>query len=266
VDVPPAVPAATPGEGVGGLRRRLDARRARERRLEAAASARVRDDEVRLAAPRTRRLSLGGAWRAFWRHPSPWILLAALAASATARATVGGGAHLADVWVPVLVVALFPVVEWLVHVVILHGRPVHVAGRTLDTRLARDHRAHHADPRDLPLVFIPWQTFLWLLPVLGAIGVLAFDRLGLGLTWTTTLAALGLAYEWTHYLIHSDYAPRTRAYRAVWRNHRLHHYKNERYWFSVTTSGTSDRLFGTSPDPASVPRSPTAKDLLGSRG
>ena len=50
--------------------------------------------------------------------------------------------------------------------------------------------------------------------------------------------------------MHSDYRPRSRWYRSVWRNHRLHHYKNEHYWFTVTTAGTADRLFGTYPDPA----------------
>jgi hypothetical protein len=78
-----------------------------------------------------------------------------------------------------------------------------------------------------------------------------------------SVAVLGLLYEWTHYLIHSDYKPRTRAYKAVWRNHRLHHYKNEHYWFTVTTTATADRLFGTYPDPATVETSPTAKDLHG---
>jgi hypothetical protein len=68
-------------------------------------------------------------------------------------------------------------------------------------------------------------------------------------------------YEWVHYLVHSDYRPRTRAFRAVWRNHRLHHYKNEHYWFTVTTAGTADRLFGTYPDTASVQTSKTVRDL-----
>ena len=30
-----------------------------------------------------------------------------------------------------------------------------------------------------------------------------------------------------------------RVYRAVWRNHRLHHYKNEHYWFTVTSTATA---------------------------
>ena len=104
------------------------------------------------------------------------------------------------------------------------------------------------------------------MPVIAAIALLAFPRTALGLTFAVTLTALGCAYEWTHYLIHSDHRPRTAVYRAVWRNHRLHHYKNENYWFTVTTARTADRLFGTCPDPADVPASPTAKDLLGSPG
>jgi sterol desaturase/sphingolipid hydroxylase (fatty acid hydroxylase superfamily) len=100
-------------------------------------------------------------------------------------------------------------------------------------------------------------------PLLVAVALLAFPRTGLGLSYLAVTMTLMMAYEWTHFLIHSDYRPRTRAYKAIWRNHRLHHYKNEHYWFSVTTSGTSDRLFGTYPDPASVPTSPTAKNLHG---
>ena len=80
---------------------------------------------------------------------------------------------------------------------------------------------------------------------------------------TRTVAVAGLVYEWTHYLVHTDYKPRSRAYKAVWRHHRLHHFKNENYWLTVTTAHTADRLFGTDPDPATVPTSPTAKNLHG---
>jgi hypothetical protein len=63
--------------------------------------------------------------------------------------------------------------------------------------------------------------------------------------------------------VHSDYKPRTRLYRAVYKHHRLHHFKNENYWLTVTTAHTADRLFGTDPDPATVTTSPTAKNLHG---
>jgi hypothetical protein len=45
------------------------------------------------------------------------------------------------------------------------------------------------------------------------------------------------------------------------KNHWLHHYRNEHYWFTVTTSGTADRLLGTYPNPQHVKPSPTATNL-----
>jgi hypothetical protein len=163
----------------------------------------------------------------------------------------------------VILVALFPVLEWVIHVFILHWRPRKVAGVLVDSELARDHRRHHADPRDIPLVFIPWRSLIFVIAADFAIAVFAFPRLGQGLTFMVAIAATGLVYEWTHYLIHSDYRPRTRVYKAIWRNHRLHHYKNEHYWFTVTTTSTADRIFGTYPDPATVKTSATAKNLHG---
>lgn len=215
-------------------------------------------------------VSLAQTGRAFWRYPSPWIISGYLAASLVARVVVGGWSWL-DLLAPLVFLAVFPVVEWLIHVFILHWRPRTVAGVEVDTLLARDHRRHHADPRDVPLVFVPWRALLWVVALPGlAIPLGAGARLGaelsVTLSFVLTLAVVLLTYEWTHYVIHSDYRPRTRAYKAIWRNHRLHHYKSEHYWFSVTTSGTSDRLLGTYPDPASVPTSPTAKDLHGRAG
>ncbi|MGH3646520.1 MAG: sterol desaturase family protein [Micromonosporaceae bacterium] len=240
------------------LRGWLATRRSTTAVLDERARRQVRADEAAITARRG--VTLGAAWKAFVRHPSPWLLGATLVAASTARIVVGDW-RLSDVVTPLVMLAVFPFFEWLVHVGILHWRPRRLAGVTLDPLLARKHRAHHADPRDVPLVFIPWQALLWLLPAYTLIGLFAFPRLGLGLTFLTMVGALGFGYEWTHYLIHSDYRPRTRLYRAVWRNHRLHHYKNEHYWFTVTTAGTADRLLGTYPDPQQVESSPTVKAL-----
>jgi sterol desaturase/sphingolipid hydroxylase (fatty acid hydroxylase superfamily) len=67
-------------------------------------------------------------------------------------------------------------------------------------------------------------------------------------------------YEWTHFLIHTGHRPRSRYYRSIWRNHLLHHYKNEHFWHGITNT-VSDRLLGTYRDQAEVPRSPTARTL-----
>jgi len=101
------------------------------------------------------------------------------------------------------------------------------------------------------------------LPAYVAVVLLAVPSASAAWSLLVSVYAVMFGYEWTHYLIHSDHRPRTRAYRAVWRNHRLHHYKNEHYWFTVTSAGTADRLFGTYPDPDTVPTSPTAKNLHG---
>jgi|ERR1700682_86777 len=185
---------------------------------------------------------------------------ATLIAALTARIVVGDW-QITDALVPLVMVAVFPSLEWLVHVFILHWRPKHFGALTIDPLLARKHREHHVDPRNVPLIFIPWKAQLWVLPLAVAIALLAFPRLGLGLTYLSFIAVHGLGYEWSHYLIHSDYKPKTRVYRAIWRNHRQHHCKNEHYWFTVTSSGTADRVLRTYPDPATVSTSPTAKNL-----
>lgn len=209
-----------------------------------------------------RGLTLGDAFTEFVRHPSPWLIGTTLVAALGARVALGDWQP-TDALIPLLVLAAFPVVEWVVHVLVLHWRPKRVGPVRLDSELARKHREHHLDPRDIPLIFIPTRSLLVVIAALVAIALVAFPRHGLGASFLLTVAVLGLCYEWTHYLIHTDYTPRHALYRAVWRNHRRHHYKNEHFWFTVTSSGTADRLFGTYPDPATAPTSPTARHLHG---
>lgn len=238
-----------------------------EQSAEHLARQRLEAAERRLA--RTPRVTLAETGRAFWRYPSPWMIAGFLVAAVAARVLVGGWVW-TDLLAPLVFLAVFPLVEWVIHVFVLHWRPRRVAGVEVDTLLARDHRRHHADPRDVPLVFIPWRALAWVIAVPGTalpllVGGLLGASLHARLSFVVTLAVVLFVYEWTHYVIHSDHKPRSRAYKAIWRNHRLHHYKSEHYWFSVTTSGTSDRLLGTYPDPATVATSPTAKDLHGMR-
>jgi hypothetical protein len=207
-----------------------------------------------------RAFALLDAAREFWRHPSPWMIGAGLIVALTVRIVVGDWGF-ADLLVPVAMLAAFPFFEWSVHVFVLHWRPRRLGRFTIDSLLARKHREHHVNPREVPLIFIPWPALLWVLPVSVGIALLAFPSTGLGLTYLAFVTIFGLGYEWCHYLIHSDYKPKTRLYRAIWMNHRQHHYKNEHYWFTVTSAGTADRVLGTHPDAATVAASPTAKNL-----
>lgn len=218
------------------------------------ARAQVARDERRTNQP------LGKVFAQFWRHPSPYLLCVGIGGSLTGRILVGGGSWW-ELTIPVILLALLPFIEWTVHVGILHWKPRRVAGVTVDPLLSRKHRAHHADPRDIPLVFLPWQTALQLMPFFVLLAWLVTPTWPAMFSMLLSTYLILSAYEWTHYLLHSDYRPRSRWYRMVWRNHRLHHYKSEHYWFAVTTAGTADRLFGTYPDPADVPTSPTVKRL-----
>jgi sterol desaturase/sphingolipid hydroxylase (fatty acid hydroxylase superfamily) len=210
--------------------------------------------------PTRRGFTLADAGREFWKHPSPWMIGAMFVGVLIARVIVADW-RITDALVPLVMLALFPFFEWIVHVFILHWRPKRLGRLTIDPLLAREHRAHHMEPRNVPLIFIPFKSLLWVVPLVPVAALLAFPRLGMGLTCLVFISALGLGYEWTHYLIHSDYKPKTRVYRAIWRNHRNHHYKNEHYWFTVTSSGTADRVLGTYRDPATVATSRTAKNL-----
>ncbi len=184
---------------------------ARGAEIDAKARERLAADESVITGSRRTAYSLAMAWRGFWRYPSPWLIVGALVAGWVFRFSLGNWGW-GDVIVPAVLVATFPVYEWLVHVFILHWRPRTLAGVTVDSLLARKHREHHADPRDVPLVFIPWPVFLWLLPLLAVIGVVLFPLVGLslelGLTYICSMTVLGILYEWAHYLIHSDYKPR----------------------------------------------------------
>lgn len=207
-----------------------------------------------------RGLTLGRAAREFWHHPSPWMLSAALAAAVTARALAGDWRP-SDAVVPVALAVAFPFFEWGIHVIVLHWRPRPLGRMVLDPLLARKHREHHLNPRDARLVFIPAQSLVGALVSAAAASLLLFPRTGLGLTFLVLVLGIGLAYEWTHHLVHTDYRPKTAVYRFIWRNHRLHHFKNEHYWFAVTTPGSADRVLGTYPDPATLATSPTARNL-----
>jgi hypothetical protein len=210
---------------------------------------------------RRRSITLGDAVREFTRWPSPRIIGVLLVGAIIARALTPGWTRV-DLYLAVGMIVAQPLVEWVVHIVLLHMKPVKVGRFTFDPLFARKHREHHADPRDTKLVFLPTPVVLQLSVIAILAAVFAFPRLGLGLTFLVTIGTIGIVYEWIHYLVHTDYRPKRWAYRTLWTHHRLHHYKNENYWFAFTAT-YPDIVFRTTPDPSTVETSPTVRDLLG---
>ncbi|HTA13238.1 MAG TPA: sterol desaturase family protein [Solirubrobacteraceae bacterium] len=215
-------------------------------------------------------VTLGDCAWAFWRKPSPPYLLGAVALAFGLRVAQGSWSWRDLVMVAGLI-AVTPFVEWAIHVYLLHAPPFELFGRRVEILTAREHRAHHEAPGVLDGVLLPVYGLLVFLPMIALIDwamsfpialVLGGSRLAYATSAVLASFAILAGYEWSHFLIHTPYRPRGRYFRAIWRNHRLHHFKNERYWFGVTST-VGDRVIGTLPDQRTVPRSPTARSLHG---
>jgi hypothetical protein len=202
--------------------------------------------------------SLPAHARVLLRYAGPRLIAAFFVAAVALRVAIGGLSW-RDAVGPTVILAVEPFVEWMIHVFLLHFRPKTIRGRVVDPLVARKHREHHIDPRDVELVLVPTRVVAIVLPV-AALIVAAVGRTAAGVTTLAAAYGMLLTYEWTHFLIHSKYRPRHAYYRLIWRHHRNHHFRNEHYWFGVTVD-LGDRVLRTAPARDAVPVSPTAKNL-----
>jgi hypothetical protein len=213
-------------------------------------------------------LRLSDVVRVFARHASPKLIAAGLALVLTARLAVGRWSW-RDALIPLALIAFEPLTEWLIHVYLLHARPLRIGRRSYDLLAAREHRAHHAAPAELDGVLVPTYALLLFIPTIAAVlfamsfaihPLVGGDRVAWWLSGVVAGYSILFAYEWCHFLIHTPYRPRGRYYKVIWRNHRLHHYKNEHYWFGVT-SNLGDAVLNTNPAQSTVSKSSTARTL-----
>ncbi|PSC73834.1 fatty acid hydroxylase isoform B [Micractinium conductrix] len=192
--------------------------------------------------------TLRGALALFFSHPSSLLILAGLLAVAAVR--VQSPVHpAADVGVAAGVAALWCLQEWVVHAWLLHS-PFDWAGR-------RIHEGHHARPYFHVSIDGPPLVAAFMAASL-ALFWCAFRGSELALTAALVYYAMGLAYEFTHYIAHTRYLPRSRIGKAIRMHHMLHHTRNEANWLAFVLPAV-DALFGTAPDPASVRMSDMAK-------
>lgn len=206
--------------------------------------------------------------RVFWRYFSPKLIATVLVAAIAARVAAGHWSR-RDIFLPLALIAFEPLTEWVIHVYLLHSRPVRIGRRSYDLVAAAEHRAHHRAPAELAGVLVPTYALILFLPTIAAglyglsfptHALIGGDRTAEWLSGLVAGYAILFSYEWCHFLIHTPYRPRGRYYTRIWRNHRLHHYKNEHYWFGVTTH-LGDVVLGTNPQHARVPKSGTARTL-----
>lgn len=211
--------------------------------------------------------TFGDVGRTYVGHRSPQVIWTGVVIVLVVRVLIGGVG-----WADVLVVAatllMSGLVEWVLHLVLLHAPEDSIRMTRFGT--GTGHREHHLDPTNVGwlmlspsdaisflFMLIGW-TALWSLPLAALLGAPIIA------TFVTALLAAYFAlahYEWTHLLVHTRYRPKNRYYRRLAANHRMHHYRNEHYWLGVT-SNLGDRVLRTLPaDKCDVPLSNTARTL-----
>jgi 4-hydroxysphinganine ceramide fatty acyl 2-hydroxylase len=194
-------------------------------------------------------------FRGFLRHGSNAVLTVAVLIICLCAAL--GWAPLSPLWTLAGCLAFY-LSEYTFHRFLFHAPP---SGRgwllSLQRRL---HYDHHVEPGRLDLLFLP----LWFaVPNLALTGLIAWAFLG---DWASAVSVvLGailalLHYEWVHYAAHVPYRPRTHFGRWMKRYHLWHHFKNEHYWFGVS-SPVLDFAYRTWRQPDGIARSTTAREL-----
>jgi sterol desaturase/sphingolipid hydroxylase (fatty acid hydroxylase superfamily) len=214
--------------------------------------------------------TLGQAWKEFRAKRSPKLIAAGIIVTLAVRIALGGVSW-RDAVAAAAMLVIYPFGEWAIHVYLLHLKPFAFRGKRVELATAKAHREHHEQPNDLNLILLAPSEAVALMflavPVVpalaGAAIALAGGDVPYGALLTGVLAgqALVAVYEWTHFLIHTAHRPRSRYYRSIWRNHRLHHFKNEHYWHGITNT-IGDRALGTYPDQSRIRRSRTARSLI----
>ncbi len=198
---------------------------------------------------------------AFYGHMSPRILTALAAGLVGFRVYLGNWSS-ADLIAPVCIIAFWPVLEWLIHAYILHMKPRKIFGVNFDLSVGRTHRAHHANPSDLSDITINKEVFPTVVPVLIGLAYWLFPTLELATGALAMFFTLSLHYEFCHFIGHVAWQPPVEYYRRRQRMHRLHHYRDEKLWWGVST-GLGDLLLGTAPDLKEVKKSPTVHNVHG---
>jgi hypothetical protein len=214
--------------------------------------------------------TLGQAWEEFRAKRSPKLIAGAIAVTLAVRLVVGDWSWRDLVAVAVMLV-VYPFGEWAIHVYLLHLKPFAFRGQRVELATARAHREHHEEPNDLFMILLAPSEAMALMflavPLVPALAGVVIALTGGDVPYGALLTAvltgqvLVAVYEWTHFLIHTAYRPRSRYYRSIWRNHRLHHFKNEHYWHGITNT-IGDRAMGTLRDQSEVSKSRTARTLV----
>ncbi|MGF9966612.1 sterol desaturase family protein [Bacillus rhizoplanae] len=159
-------------------------------------------------------------------------------------------------------IIFYTINEYITHRFLFHLKPP--KNQFLLKMLKRLHYDHHVYPNDLKLLFLPvWYSIpgftIYLFIVYGITSSITVTlSFGIGMIFML------LVYEWKHYIAHRPLRPMTSYGRWLKKQHILHHYKNENYWFGVSNP-FYDFLFKTYREGKDVETSETARNLEGEK-
>ncbi len=145
---------------------------------------------------------------------------------------------------------------------VVHRFQLHVLAEKKWNKTAHSHIAHHMAPDDLDHIFHPLgATYGALVLYFGAVSLI-FSSASAGLAFALGSSVSMVIYEYAHFSAHRlGVQPATPWMKYLKKYHLWHHFKNEHYWFGVT-SPVMDMVMGTFKDPHATEKSPTVKTVL----
>jgi 4-hydroxysphinganine ceramide fatty acyl 2-hydroxylase len=176
--------------------------------------------------------------------------------------SIATGSFLRYWYFSLIIIVLSPFIEYVNHQHFLHlPMPKNKEKyKFFATFLEHVHYIHHKDPKDPNFIFAQaWLTLPALVFDVSAI-YLVSQSIEITSVMITSIIFYYLFYEWTHFVAHSSYTPKNKYFAYMKKYHLLHHYKNENYWYGIT-SPLGDYIFGKYRNPDSVEKSPTVKTL-----
>ena len=197
-------------------------------------------------------------FKTYFRHKS--IIIYYLIAISLCAYLIKSGA-LVKYFYTFIALILAPIFEWIVHKYFLHIN-FKFKNKYLKNFFYKVHEGHHEYPSDKELVFAPF--------IIGISVPLIFLGIGFGITknieLSLTLAFYSLCYycyyEWIHLAHHTEsYIPITKRGKILKKHHTYHHFKNENYWWGVTTI-LGDIILKTNPKQNKIKRSGNTKNIF----
>lgn len=163
-------------------------------------------------------------------------------------------------WWLIGVLVVVPFYEWVVHRYILHADMRGMPKRFQDF-WEKVHPGHHKNPSFIPWIFAPFIVAFQVPLSFFILAYLIFQNFYAALMLYCITQSYYLFYEWMHLAHHLDfYNPKTQWGKELKRNHMLHHFKNERYWWGITNT-IGDKILGSKPEAQDVPFSVSVKDI-----